>query len=93
MDYLALYSKNCKRCSYLDPDEPQKFEKCHFSKGNAECPAVDVQFAVVGEAKRFARAVKKAKSNGDLNKEAEILEAVAKRSPAFQHKFKEWSAK
>ena len=93
MDHLALYSQNCKKCSHLDPDEKTKFDKCHFSKGNADCPAKEVQFAVVGEAKRFARAIKKAKATGDLIKEAEILEAVAKRSPAFQHKFKEWSDK
>lgn len=93
MDYLALYSTNCKRCKYLDSEEERKFDKCHFSNGNKDCPASEVQIAVVGEAKRFARALKKARSSGNLNKEAEILEAVAKRSAAFQHKFKEWSAK
>lgn len=93
MDYLALYSRRCKRCSHLDPEESKAYDACHFSNGNKECPAIDVQFAIVGEAKRFANALKKARRTGDLNREAEILEAVAKRSPAFQHKFKEWSAK
>jgi hypothetical protein len=93
MDYLALYSPNCKNCGYLDGDEKRKFEKCHYTNGNTECPAKEVQFAVVGEAKRFANAFKRARQSGDLNKQAEILEAVAKRSLAFQHKFKDWSAK
>jgi hypothetical protein len=90
MDYLALYSEKCKRCGHLDPEAPKKFNNCHFSKGNTECPAQEVQFAVVGEAKRFAAAAKKARKAGNLAMEAEILDTVAKRSPAFQHKFQEW---
>ncbi len=93
MDHLALYSRNCKRCSHLDPEESRAFEKCHFSNGNQECPALEVQLVVVGEAKRFASAWKKARNEGNLVRQAEILDAVSKRSPAFQFKFKEWSAK
>ncbi len=90
MDYLALYSTKCKRCSHLDPEAPKTFNNCHYSKGNTECPAKEVQIAIVGEAKRYATAAKKARRAGDLAREAEILEAVAKRSAAFQHKFQEW---
>ncbi len=90
MDYLALYSTKCKRCSHLDSEAPQTFNKCHYSKGNAECPAKEVRIAVVGEAKRYAAAAKKARREGNLAREAEILEAVAKRSDAFQYKFQEW---
>lgn len=93
MDHLALYSRNCKTCKHLDPEEEKVFEKCHFSKGNTECPAQEIRFAIVGEAKRFATALQKAKKQKDLAKEVKILEAVAKRSAAFQHKFREWSAK
>ncbi len=89
MDYLSLYSKNCKRCSALDPEETKLFEACHFSKGNDQCPAREVQFAVVGEAQRYADAAIKARRTGNLSKEAKIIDAVASKSPAFQHKFKE----
>lgn len=89
MDYLSLYSKNCKRCKHLDPEETKAYTKCHFTNGNAQCPASEVQLAVVGEAQRFADAMKRARRKGDLDREAEILNAVAKRSPAFQYKFKE----
>ena len=93
MDYLALYSSKCKRCKHLDPEEPKAFTKCHSSAGNKLCPADEVQFAVVGEAKRFAVAVKKARASGNLAKEVRILQEVAKRPQAFQHKFKEWATK
>lgn len=89
MEYLALYSRNCKRCGALDPEEDRVFEKCHFSKGNKQCPAAEIQFAVVGEAQRFANALLKARRQGDLDRESAILTEVAKRTPAFQHKFKE----
>ncbi len=88
MDHLALYSRNCKFCKHLDKDEPKTFN-CHFSKGNKDCPAQEVQLVVVGKALRLARAVKKAQSTGDLSREAKILEMVAQKSAAFQFKFKE----
>ena len=90
MEHLALYSKNCKVCKYLDPDEKKGF-KCHFSKGNTECPAKEIQFAVVDEAKLLAGKVLKARAANDIKTEVSILETVAKRSVPFQHKFKEYS--
>lgn len=93
MDYLALYSTKCKTCKHLDPEEEEEYTSCHFSSGNKECPAAEVQLAVVGEAKRMAEAVKKARAAGNIKREVKILQAVGQRSPAFQHKFKEWSMK
>lgn len=89
MDYLSLYSENCKKCSALDPDESKLFKSCHYSTGNTQCPASEVQFAVVGKAQRYANALAKARRNGDLAKEAKIIDAVSTKSSAFQHKFKE----
>jgi hypothetical protein len=89
MDYLALYKRQCKFCSYLDPEETKKYDRCHFSRGNEQCPAKEVQLAVVGEAVRCAAAVKAARAEGDLEKESRLLEKVAKATPAFKHKFKE----
>lgn len=93
MDYLALYSSRCKTCGFLDPEETKKWTACHFSKGNTECPAKEVQFVIVGEARRYAQAVAKARKTGDLTKEVKLLEVVGKRSAGFQQKFKEWLAK
>ncbi len=93
MDYLALYSAKCKKCSHLDPEASTAYTNCHTSAGNTMCPASEVQFAVVGEAKRFAEAVRKSRRNGDIKEEVRILQEVAKRPLPFQHKFKEWSSK
>ena len=91
MDHLALYSKNCKICKYLDPDEVKEFSKCHFKNGNTECPAKEVQFAVVGEARRLAAKFKAASTANNIKEQVRILEFVSKRTPAFQHKYREWS--
>ena len=93
MDHLALYSRKCKTCKHLDPEEAVAQTDCHFTKGNNDCPATEIQFAVVGQARRFADSMKRAQARSDIAKQVAILQAVEKRSEAFQHKFKDWLAK
>lgn len=92
MDHLALFSRKCKTCKHLDPEEEVAYTKCHFDKGNTECPAKEVQLVVVGQAKRLGLEVKKARSAGNIQREVEILNAVSKKSAAFQQKFREWAS-
>ena len=92
MEHLALYSRNCKFCSHLDPEETKKF-KCTTAHGNTECPAQEIQFAVVGKAKRLAVDVKAARRDGDISREVLILNRVGKRTKAFQQKFNDWLSK
>jgi len=89
MEYLALYSQNCKHCKSLDPEASREFPKCHFETGNTECPAQEVQLVVVGQSVRLGKEFIKARVRGDLAAQSKILDHVAKKSPAFQHKFNE----
>ena len=89
MDFLALYSKKCKSCKHLDAEESVAYDKCHYTKGNALCPAQEVQLVVSGEAQRFAKAVLRARASGNFEREVLILQKVAKRSNPFQFKFRE----
>ena len=89
MDYLALYSRNCKFCKSLDPEATREFPACHFDRGNTECPAQEVQIAVVGKVNRYVKEYMKAQVAGDLVKQSSLLGAVAKKSAAFQHRFNE----
>lgn len=86
-DILALYSDNCLKCSSLVETAKAKFPKCHFRKGNTECPASEVRIAVVGEAKIYAQRVLNARKQSDFQKEAKLLAYVAKQSESFQLKF------
>lgn len=84
---FALYSRNCKSCKHLDSAETNLYTKCHFSKGNDQCPAAEVEIVVVGAAYRMARQVLAARDKRDAKEEARILAAVAKESEAFQERF------
>lgn len=86
-EHLSLYRRECKHCGHLDPDEPKKYSSCHFSKGNDQCPAAEVQIVVVGRALRMAVQVRHARDARNAEAEARILAAVAKQSSAFQNRF------
>lgn len=93
MDHLALYSRNCKKCKHLDPEEKIAYDKCHYTNGNTECPAKEVQISVVGMARRFAKAMKKAQATSDVTRQIQILKAVEGRSDAFKLKYRDWLTK
>ena len=93
MDHLILYSRNCKKCKLLDPEEETTFKKCSYVSGNTECPASDVQIVVAGKARRYAAMVVKSREEGDLKKEVSLLRKVSQTPLAFQLKFKEWLTK
>lgn len=86
-DYLEVYSPLCKKCGHLDPDEPKKYAKCHFSKGNEDCPAGEVQIIVVGRARKYAKQVMAARNSRNPVAEANVLQLVNKQSPAFIERF------
>lgn len=84
---LAVYSNKCLKCSHLVDGAKKAFVQCHFTKGNAECPAAEVRIVAVGQAVRYAKAVLKARTKRDLEKEAGLLNKVSLRSKEFQSRF------
>ncbi|BAG41776.1 hypothetical protein [Ralstonia phage phiRSL1] len=86
-EHLSVYSKLCKSCGHLDPDEPKKYSKCHHSKGNEFCPAAEVQIVVVGRALKYAKQVLAARRQRDAKGEAKILQLVTQQSAAFVERF------
>ena len=86
-EYLKIYSTNCKSCYHLDPQETKKYSSCHYSKGNKQCPAAEIQIVVVGKAYRYANIVLAARNNRDAKAEARILSIVSKQSSVFQERF------
>jgi len=85
-EFIEVYCQNCAVCKYLNPDADKKFN-CHYSKGNTECPASELQIVVVGKAKRYARQVLAARAKRDVLAEKKILELVSKKSQAFIERF------
>lgn len=85
--FFALYSSDCMTCSHLSETGKIAFVKCHFTKGNQQCPAAEVRFVVVGEALKYARDVIAARDKRHVRREARLLAYVAQQSPAFKSKF------
>ena len=82
-DYLALYSSNCLKCSYLIEGASKKF-KCHYSKGNEQCPASELRITITGKSEQFIKRLRKARSTRNATAEAEIWAEISKESRAFQ---------
>jgi hypothetical protein len=88
-EMLALYSINCLKCSHLVETATFAFVKCHYSKGNLNCPALELSIVIVGKADVYAKRVLKARLEKDIKVEAALLTTVSKESVAFQAKFQE----
>ena len=87
-EYFALYSADCMQCKHLSPQTgTQVYERCHVSKGNKQCPAAEVQFAVVGEALNYAKQVLKARDKRFARTEARLMRYVGQQSSAFKNQF------
>lgn len=87
-EYLSLYSRDCKTCGHLDPEEVADPDiKCHYSTGNRWCPASEIQIVVVGEAQRMAQRVLRARSRRDADVEAKIMSRLKSKSEAFRERF------
>ncbi len=82
-DYLALYSRNCLRCSYLVEGMEKRF-KCHYTKGNEFCPAREVRITITGKIQQFLERLSKARAVKDAKAEALVWEEVSRESRAFQ---------
>lgn len=89
-ELLALYSTNCLKCSHLVETATFAFIKCHYSKGNKQCPASEISIVIVGKAEALAKRVLKARLNRDFAVESSLLAIVGKESVAFQAKFVEF---
>jgi len=78
-------------CQHLSPETGTRdFQDCHYKKGNKQCPAAEVQFAVVGEALVYARRVLRARDKRHPKREARLMKYVGTQSAAFQSRFYEY---
>ncbi len=85
---FALYSSDCIKCKHLSPETGTKsFVKCHYTKGNKQCPASEVTFVVVGKALKYAKLVLKCRDKRDAAREARLMTFVSNQTEAFKSKF------
>lgn len=87
---LEVWGSGCLTCRALvsnDPDlEPmEELPICHFSRGQAGCPAESVSINIVGPRRRAAQQLRQAKERGDVARLTRLMAKLAESDSSFQH--------
>lgn len=93
MDYLLLHSEQCLSCETLLGKNPKRLKRCHYSKGNIECPAIDITFVIIDIYTKTAHALHKARILGNIDDELAILNKLKTKNKGFRQKVSEQLAK
>lgn len=83
---IVLYSERCFRCSHLVDGAEKTFNKCHYSQGNRDCPAIAIRIMTSGKVRAYVTRIEKAQSEKNAPEVAKIWEEVAQESPEVQRR-------
>lgn len=86
---LEVYGSGCLACPCLianDADlEPlDGLPVCHFSRGQKHCPAEFVQVKIVGQQRRAAEALRRARDEGNTTRFTRLMAKLSGEDSAFQ---------
>ena len=71
---VLLFSKNCLNCKHLCPDAAKEiFTKCHYTKGNENCPAKEVKFVISLPHESIARKLLRAHLSNDASRLSDLM--------------------
>lgn len=62
---VEIFQEKCLNCSHLVAFADKAYSKCHFSKGNAQCPAQSLRITVRVPVEDIGRQFKSAKLSND----------------------------
>lgn len=86
VDCLVTYSKRCLNCSHLVDGAEKKYSKCHFTKGNVDCPAQSVRIITDGKTRQYQRRLDAAQQEKDAKAVASIWAEINNESPAVRQR-------
>lgn len=86
---LEIFHEKCLRCAHLVPHETKKFNSCHFSKGNARCPASSVQILIGIPLDAIVNAFMTAEVIGDNAKLGRLYAQLAEKPEWQQQRIQE----
>ena len=77
---LKLYDEKCVVCVHLFPScsKAKHYNKCHYKKGNEDCPASDIKFVVKPKIDKRAEAIVKKLNEGNVAKAIILLQRLVK---------------
>lgn len=76
-DLLIIEGAKCMRCGFLCNVNTRYYDECHFSKGNADCPAQYFKIAVGVNFEKASDALAEAMLTGDTDRLARINNKLA----------------
>lgn len=86
VDCLVLFSTKCLRCRHLVDGADKKFTKCHFSKGNVDCPAREVRIITDGKTRQYQRRLSEAREAKNAKAVAEIWVQINDEPPEVRQR-------
>lgn len=78
-DLVMIYHAKCLRCQHLTSTGTRIFNSCHFSNGNADCPAKAIRIVIGINFDRAANLVAQAMLSGDTVKLKALMEKLESR--------------
>lgn len=82
-DVLLLYKPKCVNCTHLIPEAATKvYNSCHYSKGNADCPAANTKIVVMIPAEKVSDLLLQATLSNDVIRMSELTARLNKSDPA-----------
>lgn len=86
VDCLVLFAPKCLVCSHLVDGAEKKYTKCHFAKGNVDCPAQSVRIITDGKTRQYQRRLSEAQQANDAKAVAAIWAEINNESPAVRQR-------
>lgn len=83
---VVLYAEKCFRCSHLVDGAPKTFNRCHFSAGNVDCPAVAVRIITSGKIRQYVKRMEAAQEAKDAPTIAAIWAEIAAETPEVRRR-------
>lgn len=80
-ELVIIDNENCTNCMHFCETGTKNYNKCHFSKGNTNCPAKTTRIIIGIPIGITARAIARATLKGDFNRVAELTTALANKDP------------
>lgn len=78
---FVVYSPKCLVCDHLVDGGPKHYNKCHYSNGNADCPALENRIISDGKTRQYRRRLDEAREAKDAKKVAAIWAEIEKEAP------------
>lgn len=87
---VEIFQEKCLTCSHLVAFAQKSYSKCHFSKGNTQCPAQSLRISVRVPVEQIGRQFKSAKLSNDNARLARLYAKLSTFPDWYQQRVTEY---